>query len=118
MDGSVFCGNWNVLAGNPPGNRVHIKRDLEEGEDVFLISYKDANHVSTFEQKLYFDLETHTLQSRPGDGKPQRCVGFWRRSDKLKNCIFAMWSSAGSEEPGLPWEDPSDDNGSWGAEAG
>ncbi len=118
MDGSVFCGNWNVLAGNSPGRRVHITRDPEEDESVFLISYRGESRVSNFEQKIYFDPETHTLQSRPDDGKPQRCVAFWQRPAGLKNCVFAMWSSAGSEEPGLPWEDPSDDNGSWGAEAG
>jgi len=120
MDGRDFCRKWLVIAGKPPSAaavyHVQIEEQTAPEETAFRITYWCNGHRRPFEQTLYFDEETHTLGSRPDDGKPQRCVALWRRPRGAKSCIFAMWIAKGSDEAGMPWE--VGDNGSWGAEGG
>lgn len=123
MDWDDFCHNWLVIAGKTPEDpkkyHVRIKKKQDPNgrdEDAYEITYTVNGKRTPFEQTLYPDCQTHTLNSRPRDGKPQRCVALWRRPVGRKACIFAMWVSKGNDEDGMTWE--VGDNGSWGAEAG
>lgn len=134
MKGKVFCRTWKVIAGGPhdtdtpkdkPQYHVHIeKRPKKDKKDerTYQITYSKNCKRQNFKQTLYFDKKTSTLNSRPSDKKPQRCIAFWKRSGGDKNCIFAMWHAMPGEER-FPWEHPPlgdtpGDNGTWGADAG
>lgn len=116
MDGKDFCGKWKLITGRPPESQEESYVRIKEDGEAFRISYSTGDKLSDFDQELYFDAETHTLSSRPDDGKPQRCVGMWKRPEGKKTYIFAMWIANGSDGARLPWE--TGDNGSWGAEGG
>lgn len=120
MSAEDFCGDWKVIAGATPRDKTlyhsHIEKPIGQAENAYRIAYSANGRRGDFEQTLYFDEATHTLRSRPDDGKPQRCVALWRGAKGEKSCVFAMWIGKGGDEAGLPWE--AGDNGSWGAEAG
>ena len=118
MDGKDFLGSWLVIAGKIPGDSTVYHAHIKEhpNGDAFQITYSVNGERTNFKQTLHFDEATHTLNSDPDDGKPQRCVAMWKRPKGRKTCVFAMWVAKGSSEAGLAWE--VGDNGSWGAEAG
>ena len=117
FDKRRFRGRWKVVAGeippDPQENDFVILRQLDE--ERFLLRYERGQRPHPFRQHLFFNERTKTLDSRE-DGKPQRCVSFWdRQAANEKNCIFAIRRGRGEL---LPWENPENEAGTWGAEPG
>ena len=117
---------WKVIEGtipgDPPATEDRFVVLTTDDKVKFHLTYYQGNQRRDFEQDLYYNPYTRTLDSDPSDGKPERCLSFWhRRSRNASDRIFAIRRVDVGIPPEnqvlFPWEDPRD-NGTWGAEEG
>lgn len=112
FDFDVFKKQWFVVAGEIPSSTTHGVLISEDGAD-YKLQYTEGGQVrEDFQQRLYADRTTRTLNSSSGQ---ERCISYWARPGK--DCIFAMRrQSKNWIGPFLPFENKENADGSWGAE--
>lgn len=129
FDPKRFEGKWIVLEGTIPGepgktNRWVILERISDTE--FHLSYRKGDGPVVPHQTLYYNEKTRTLDSKPGDGRAERCISFWDCASMVgdKCRIFAMRRLPETIPPSVDREaffmdfEPKTDNGTWGAEQG